>query len=116
MNMPLQWGHGIAAVESELIHAIKPDLIMLQWGHGIAAVESLQERQSILRHLTASMGPRHCCRGIASFRGREGEMGEASMGPRHCCRGIAGRGRRYAPLGKASMGPRHCCRGIVSPS
>ena len=42
-DVQLQWGHGIAAVESTWI-SIRPYpcWIKLQWGHGIAAVESLE--------------------------------------------------------------------------
>ena len=36
----LQWGHGIAAVESLYSSATRPFAMLLQWGHGIAAVES----------------------------------------------------------------------------
>ena len=61
----LQWGHGIAAVESEklVLFAHHRDIV-LQWGHGIAAVESIQPQAWAGRKGAASMGPRHCCRGI----------------------------------------------------
>ena len=37
----LQWGHGIAAVESMVESGSVPCACQLQWGHGIAAVESI---------------------------------------------------------------------------
>ncbi len=40
-NDSLQWGHGIAAVESGMLSTFTPSGDKLQWGHGIAAVESL---------------------------------------------------------------------------
>ena len=42
-------------------------LYTLQWGHGIAAVESGDRVLSELKTVLASMGPRHCCRGIISL-------------------------------------------------
>ena len=43
----LQWGHGIAAVESESVEVqSKMDPALLQWGHGIAAVESRMRTRS----------------------------------------------------------------------
>ncbi len=46
--------------------------------------------------------------------GSEGPDHGASMGPRHCCRGILQpRAEAIFPLRLASMGPRHCCRGIT---
>ncbi len=63
--------------------------------------------------LRASMGPRHCCRGIQGWVCAERDVGAASMGPRHCCRGIDGGDADPPPaFDWASMGPRHCCRGI----
>ena len=40
MLKDLQWGHGIAAVESQETVGQGPQASDLQWGHGIAAVES----------------------------------------------------------------------------
>ncbi len=57
----LQWGHGIAAVESHHLPAVPPEL------------------------LTASMGPRHCCRGI----GRERNDGSPGQAPLQWGHGIA---------------------------
>ncbi len=137
----LQWGRGIAAAESALGLRIRDQLIELQWGRGIAAAES--DAQSSARPPTrtrfngaAALLPRN-----RDDRVQRGRTPIASMGPRHCCRGIcwamsgprcAGRtlqwGRGIAAaestapaagdtaLGAASMGPRHCCRGIAAPS
>ncbi len=60
----------------------------------------------------ASMGPRHCCRGIQDPANKSAAAFEASMGPRHCCRGIHAGLCGWHALSDASMGPRHCCRGI----
>ncbi len=60
----LQWGHGIAAVESTELSAVNDASTALQWGHGIAAVESSRPVDDPEADPQASMGPRHCCRGI----------------------------------------------------
>ncbi len=102
----LQWGHGIAAVESEYRLPGMTISELLQWGHGIAAVESLQKVTQQRHPQAASMGPRHRCRGI--FQEARALMGdfEASMGPRHRCRGIICNGAASTTASSASMGPR----------
>ncbi len=137
----LQWGRGIAAAESLAGPPSVAARIWLQWGRGIAAAESWEHITQHSDQITASMGPRHCCRGIDSVLhsrlrhpallqwGRGIAAAEsitaalpfrhiqlASMGPRHCCRGILRRPRGRNDGLLASMGPRHCCRGISPPS
>ena len=62
----LQWGHGISAVESVLAQHQTEILVELQWGHGISAVESVPNAGIEVRGDVASMGPRHLCRGIST--------------------------------------------------
>ncbi len=109
---------------------------ILQWGRGIAAAESRDVPRDPAGHQVASMGPRHCCRGITDPTNDIDIAAGASMGPRHWCRGIRRRAspsprqpgsfngaaallprnpgalQRRAHRLAASMGPRHCCRGI----
>ncbi len=61
---PLQWGHGLLAVEIRLRGQGVPYPIELQWGHGLLAVE-ICPIESIRRSFIdrASMGPRLVSRG-----------------------------------------------------
>ena len=89
---------------------------LLQWGHGIAAVESSELPASAVPVFGASMGPRHRCRGISKAPWAAIRVGDASMGPRHRCRGIRISLAGHDDQRAASMGPRHRCRGIVAES
>ncbi len=59
----LQWGHGLAAVESGAdLHGANLHGA-LQWGHGLAAVESYLRNLTPKFRILASMGPRPRGRG-----------------------------------------------------
>ena len=109
----LQWGHGISAVESTMPVPAALLISSLQWGHGISAVESQCAGRPNALEGSASMGPRHLCRGIVKSVTIPARVKFASMGPRHLCRGIVKSVTIPARVKFASMGPRHLCRGIL---
>ncbi len=112
-------------------------LVRLQWGRGIAAAESASLWGVLLTIANASMGPRHCCRGIRARRSsillvKSSFNGAAALLPRNqysddggsaddlalqwgrgiaAAESVAGAAEEHQE-GSASMGPRHCCRGI----
>ncbi len=59
----------------------------LQWGHGLAAVETQRDRVAGVEGHHASMGPRPCSRGNFAALGELRDQFAASMGPRPCSRG-----------------------------
>ena len=61
----------------------------LQWGHGLAAVDGPPPSRRLVPQRIASMGPRPCGRGRTHGRGRSTRAHLASMGPRPCGRGRA---------------------------
>ncbi len=61
---PLQFGHGIDAVETEVYGAARTFEYKLQFGHGIDAVETPSLVGEAPYHtFKASIRPRHRCRG-----------------------------------------------------
>ncbi len=66
----LQWGHGISAVEFVLDVVVGLGEVLLQWGHGISAVELPSTLLSHSSASSASMGPRHFSRGIATSQSK----------------------------------------------
>ena len=66
---PLQWSHGILAMERCRLRLREPWACSLQWSHGILAMESLGVHVPQQRRLDASMEPWHFSHGERSSTG-----------------------------------------------
>ena len=85
---PLQWGHGLSAVEIGFSSDRPNGRRELQWGHGLSAVEIRPHLREHRVGFLASMGPRPFSRGNEPrpTAARDLHAG-ASMGPRPFSRG-----------------------------
>ena len=111
MEMGLQWGHGLAAVDGRPPAPDSGDDDLLQWGHGLAAVDGCAS--ALKRTATPCFNGATALRPWTAMRGAGGVLTvwAASMGPRPCGRGRLGVRRVDGLCQGASMGPRPCGRG-----
>ncbi len=85
--------------------------VPLQWGRDIAVADRFRTARQASRRRSRFNGAATSLSRIGVALAREDHAQSASMGPRHRCRGSDASAAVNASYSVASMGPRHRCRG-----